>query len=68
MNPILKSIITLVAVGSLICLILGLPLLLLWNSTLPFIFPTIPMITFWQAVRINLICCILFNRANSSGK
>lgn len=53
---------TLVLVG----LILGFPLMLLWNWLMPMLF-NLPIITFWQAVGLNLLSGILF-RTNITNK
>lgn len=39
--------------------VLGLPVMLLWNWTLPSLFG-VPVIGFWQAVGVNLLCSFLF--------
>jgi hypothetical protein len=46
-------------------LLLGLPLMWLWNSTVPEIF-SLGTITFWQAVRLNILGAILFKGASAS--
>jgi uncharacterized protein YacL len=45
-------------------LIAALPTYLLWNWLMPVIF-NLPVITFWQALGINILCEILF-KSNSS--
>jgi membrane protein required for beta-lactamase induction len=54
-----------IALGTLVlvALILGLPLMLLWNWLMPTLF-NLPTITFWQAVGLNLLSGILFNKTN----
>ena len=60
-----------VAVGLLmvfamfLALVLGLPVMWLWNSTVPELFG-LTTITFWQAVRLNILCAILFKGASTS--
>ena len=43
----------------IISVILGLPLMLLWNWTIPSLFG-LSTISFWQAVSLNIISGILF--------
>lgn len=43
----------------MISLLMGLPVMLLWNALLPALFG-IKVIGFWQAVGINILCGILF--------
>jgi len=59
-NNLFEGFITMVAVLALICLLLGAPVMLLWNWTLPNIFEGVPKIGFWQAVGLNLLCSFLF--------
>jgi len=47
-----------VAVTTLSAIVMGLPLMLLWNYCVPHVFP-LPEITYWQAVALNLISFIL---------
>jgi hypothetical protein len=49
-----------------VALVLGLPVMWLWNSTMPEIFTGLGTITFWQAVRLNILCAILFKGTSSS--
>ena len=44
---------------AIVIVILGYPLMLLWNWLLPDIFG-LPEITFWQAIGLNILCTILF--------
>lgn len=55
----------LVAVAVVLSLVLGLPVMWLWNSTVPEIFG-LGTIGFWQAVRLNILCAILFKGASAS--
>jgi hypothetical protein len=50
-----------------ICLIIGLPVWILWNLLMPTIFD-LPYITFWQAVGLSLLCSFLFKTINVSSK
>jgi hypothetical protein len=64
---VLEGIFKIMAIISLVCLLLGLPLMFLWNWLMPFIF-NLPTITFWQAVGLNLLSSILFARTTTSTK
>ena len=44
---------------ALLGILLGLPLQLLWNWLMPTIF-SLPTITFWQAMGLNIMASILF--------
>jgi hypothetical protein len=44
---------------TLLGILLGLPLQLLWNWLMPTIF-NLPAITFWQAMGLNIMASILF--------
>jgi hypothetical protein len=61
---ILEGILKIMAIISLVCLLLGLPLMLLWNWLMPLIFG-LPGISFWQAVGLNLLASILFARTST---
>ena len=52
------------AIG-LICILLGLPLMLLWNWLMPGIFH-LPEIGFWQAVGLQLLATLLFKNTNTN--
>ena len=60
-----KNVSAIVAILCLVCLLLGLPLMLLWNWLMPIIFG-LPVLTFWQAVGINFLASILFGKTNTS--
>ena len=60
-----KNVSSIVAILCLVCLLLGLPLMLLWNWLMPIIFG-LPVLTFWQAVGINFLASILFGKTNTS--
>lgn len=49
----------------LVALVLGLPVMWLWNSTMPELF-SVTTITFWQAVRLNILCGLLFKGTSAS--
>jgi len=62
---VIGEILGIIALACLICLLLGLPLMLLWNWLMPMIFG-LPALTFWQAVGINFLASILFGKTNTS--
>ena len=57
----------LVVIGMLfvVAIILGLPVLLLWNWLMPTIF-NLPEITFWQAVGLSILSGVLFKNSAST--
>lgn len=61
MEKILTGLATVIGAGLLVTLLLGWPLMLLWNWLMPTIFD-LPIITFWQAVGLNFLTGILFNK------
>jgi len=63
----LEGIIIVLGTLAFLALLLGLPLMLLWNWLMPLIFG-LPTITFWQACGLNILSTILFksNVSNSS--
>jgi hypothetical protein len=48
-----------------ICLLLGLPVWILWNLLIPSIFG-LPSIGFWEAVGLNLLCSFLFKSTSTN--
>ena len=58
-NNILEAILLIVGLIVLAAILLALPLQLLWNWLIPTIF-NLPMITFWQALGLNMLAGILF--------
>jgi hypothetical protein len=48
----------LIGILILVVMIMGYPLMLLWNWVMPSIF-NLPQISFWQAVGLNLLSAIL---------
>jgi len=61
----LGEILGIVAIICLACLLLGLPLMLLWNWLMPILFG-MPYITFWQAVGLNILSTILFKSTSTT--
>ena len=66
MKTFLEVFLVMVVTLGFVALILGLPLMLIWNWIMPELFYWEP-ITFWQAVGINLLTGILF-RTNTNIK
>ena len=64
-NVLLGGLLIFVAVVAAFALLLGLPLMLLWNWLMPVIFG-LKTITFWQAVGLNFFTAILFKSSSSS--
>jgi hypothetical protein len=59
MNQTVNSIVTIVGVLMLAILLLGGPLMVLWDWLMPTIFG-LPEITFWQACGLQLLATLLF--------
>ena len=64
MEKVLTGIATVVGVVILVALLLGVPLMILWNWLMPTIFG-LPTIGFWQAVGLNFLASILFNKTTT---
>jgi len=58
-NNVLEAILLIVGLIVLAAILLALPLQLLWNWLMPTIFD-LPMVTFWQALGLNMLAGILF--------
>ena len=54
-----ETIIAFLGLIAIIIVILGYPLMLLWNWLMPELFG-LPEITFWQAIGLNILCTIMF--------
>ena len=63
----LSGLLGVLAILALVCLILGLPLMILWNWLMPLIF-SLPTSTFWQAVGLNFLASILFGKTSTTTK
>lgn len=50
---------------TLCALVLGLPLMILWNWLMPMLFG-LTKITFWQAIGLNILAGILFGHSSAS--
>ena len=62
MEKVLVGILAGIGLIGLVVVLLGWPLMLLWNWLMPTIFG-LPIITFWQAVGLNLLSTVLFNQS-----
>jgi len=60
-------VVAVVAIGTLVlvALIMGLPLMLLWNWLMPMLFG-FKTLTFWQAVGLNMLSGILFKNTSTT--
>jgi hypothetical protein len=58
-NKVIEGILIIIGLIVLAGILLALPLQLLWNWLMPTIF-NLPMITFWQALGLNIMSGILF--------
>ena len=59
MKKTIESIAALLGLIAIIIVLLGYPVMLLWNWLMPEIFG-LSGITFWQAIGLNILCTILF--------
>lgn len=64
---ILGGLIGVLGLAALLALILGLPVMLLWNWLLPELFG-FKQITFAQAIGVNLLSAILFKSSSTASK
>jgi hypothetical protein len=55
----IESIATFLGLIAILIVILGYPVMLLWNWLIPELFG-LSEITFWQAIGLNILCTILF--------
>ena len=66
---VLKVILGLLAVAGVIVLaamLFALPIMWLWNYTVPFLFHGVPELDFWHAWALGALCGILFKGSSSS--
>ncbi len=59
MKNMIESIATFLGLIAIVIVILGYPVMLLWNWLIPELFG-LSEITFWQAIGLNILCTILF--------
>ena len=64
MEKILTGFIVVIGILLSMSLLLGLPLMILWNWLMPTLF-NLPVIGFWQAVGLNIISGILFGKTTN---
>jgi membrane protein required for beta-lactamase induction len=62
-----EAIAALIGLVAIVIVLLGYPLMLLWNWLMPIIFG-LPEITFWQAIGLNLLSTILFKSTTIKNK
>ena len=63
----LFAIYLIIGLVAIVIVLLGYPLMLLWNWLMPIIFG-LPEITFWQAIGLNLLSTILFKPTTIKNK
>ena len=54
-----EAIMTFIGMIAILIVLLGYPVMLLWNWLMPELF-NLPAVTFWQAIGLNFLCTILF--------
>jgi hypothetical protein len=59
MNKTIEAIALLLGTIAIIVVLLGYPVMLLWNWLMPELFG-LSEVTFWQAIGLNILCTILF--------
>ena len=59
MNKIIETIALFLGTIAIIVVLLGYPVMLLWNWLIPELFG-LSEVTFWQAIGLNILCTILF--------
>jgi membrane protein required for beta-lactamase induction len=62
-----EAVAALIGLVAIVIVLLGYPLMLLWNWLMPIIFG-LPEITFWQAIGLNLLSTILFKSTTIKNK
>ena len=67
MNDVIESILTAILLVAVAAIILGFPLMWLWNWLMPIIF-NLPEITFWQALGLNALSAILIKPSITTKK
>ena len=65
MKDFLTAIVTVIGIFLLVAILMGLPLMVLWNLLMPQLF-NLPEIGFWQAVGLNFMCSIMFKGTSPS--
>ena len=67
MKTTIETTLTAILMIVFIAVILGFPLMWLWNWLMPTIF-NLPEITFWQALGLNALATILFKQNTNTKK
>jgi hypothetical protein len=67
LSEAIETLLAAILVVVLVAVILGFPLMWLWNWLMPGIF-NLPEITFWQALGINALSTILFKPSINTKK
>jgi hypothetical protein len=67
MNKTIEAIALLLGTIAIIVVLLGYPVMLLWNWLMPELFG-LSEVTFWQAIGLNILCTILFRPSISIKK
>ena len=67
MKSSFESIAAFLGMIAIVIVLLGYPLMMLWNWLMPVIFG-LPEITFWQAIGLNLLSTVLFKSPPSIKK
>jgi len=65
MKDFLLATLAVIGIFLLVAILMGLPLMVLWNLLMPQLF-NLPEIGFWQAVGLNFMCSIMFKGTSSS--
>jgi membrane protein required for beta-lactamase induction len=67
MESVLKGLAIFIGTVTLVALVMGLPLMLLWNWLMPILFG-LPTITFGQAIGLNFLCTLIFGKTSFKTK
>jgi len=67
MKNALETFAAIIGLLAVLAVVLGYPVMLLWNWLMPTIF-NLPEVTFWQAIGLNLLSNILFKSATTTKK
>ena len=59
----IKTILEFIGLLCIVAVLLGYPLMLLWNWLMPELF-NLPVISFWQAIGLNILSSIIFKSSN----
>ena len=59
------AVVGIIAIAAVLGLVVAIPVMLLWNWLIPVLFHG-PIIGYWQAYGLYLLCAILFKSSSSS--